>query len=343
MKNTRKLQLVTAALTAMAVSAPVVIGATAEANTTRSERVASVPRDLTTADVQDLVIEQALAQGVPVELALAVARVESGFQPKAVSHKGARGVMQIMPATAKGEFDVEADALWDAELNVQLGVRYLKRLHALYEGSWTNALSHYNGGTLKGVGSAATPHSYTRSYVTAVTATQEAYEVDTAMQARISQVTQLQSGSLLAGAEQEIRLGREEAQSAALIDRETPNYALDVNELDVSVAAEAAEVEIALAEYRFDDEQIIARSRESVGYVAPPVTSEREVRTPAQTEFPSYSGNSSEWRKEGGGMSPSELYALRVQRLADRFERSLQMREEVGGVEVVRTTGRRVR
>ena len=104
----------------------------------------------TRSEVKRMVIEEARNSIVPPALALAVAKVESDFQDRVRSHKGARGVMQIMPATARGEFGVDADALWDPRLNVQLGIDFLERLHAQYGGRWELALSHYNGGTLKG-------------------------------------------------------------------------------------------------------------------------------------------------------------------------------------------------
>lgn len=123
-------------------------------------------------DIQRALVVEANQNAVPVSLALAVAKVESGFQAGALSPKGARGVMQIMPATALGEFGVEADHLWDAGLNVRLGVQYLKRLQVAYGGRWDLALSHYNGGTVKG----DSPSSYTRDYVAAVQAWQAHYQ-----------------------------------------------------------------------------------------------------------------------------------------------------------------------
>ena len=117
-------------------------------------------------EVKQIVIEEAQRSTVPPALALAVAKVESDFQERVRSHRGARGVMQIMPATARGEFGVDADELWDPRLNIQLGIDFLERLYAQYGGEWELALSHYNGGTLKGgKGSYAMPHSYTRKYV----------------------------------------------------------------------------------------------------------------------------------------------------------------------------------
>jgi hypothetical protein len=135
--------------------------------------------------VQHLVIEEAVRNGtVPPALALAVAKVESGFQAHVESHAGARGVMQIMPATAQGEFGVGPDALWDARTNIRLGVTYLEQLYHQYNKRWDAALSHYNGGTLKN----GRPHSYTRHYVSNVLAWAQRYELDQTVLAMTRQV-----------------------------------------------------------------------------------------------------------------------------------------------------------
>ncbi len=60
------------------------------------------------AEIKEIVIEEALATTVSPSLALAVAKVESDFRARALSAKGARGLMQIMPATAEHEFGVAA-------------------------------------------------------------------------------------------------------------------------------------------------------------------------------------------------------------------------------------------
>lgn len=118
------------------------------------------------ADIQRMIIEEARNSRVPPDLALAVARIESNFQPDAVSSAGARGVMQIMPKTARGVFGVHEDELWDARLNIQLGIDYLEQLYHQYGRRWDLALSHYNGGTLAGgAGVRAVPHAFTRKYV----------------------------------------------------------------------------------------------------------------------------------------------------------------------------------
>lgn len=127
-------------------------------------------------EVKRMVVEEALNSRVPPALALAVAKVESGFRDDVASEVGARGVMQIMPATARGEFDLPADRLWDARTNIRVGLKYLERLHHQYGGDWRLALSHYNGGTLKGAGATAIPHTYTAAYVRDVMAWRARFE-----------------------------------------------------------------------------------------------------------------------------------------------------------------------
>lgn len=116
--------------------------------------------------IRQIVVQEALrSERVPPSLALAVAEAESGFDPEAESPAGARGVMQIMPATGRGEFGVEPDALWRPRLNVQLGIAFLDRLIATYDERWDLALSHYNGGSRVGRGASARVIPATRGYV----------------------------------------------------------------------------------------------------------------------------------------------------------------------------------
>jgi hypothetical protein len=122
----------------------------------------------TRAEIKRMVVNEAMNSRVPPSLALAVAKVESDFQERALSTAGARGVMQIMPATARSEFGVEVGELWNPRLNIQLGIDYLEQLYDQYGGKWNLALSHYNGGTLQGKGANAKPHGYTRKYVKSV-------------------------------------------------------------------------------------------------------------------------------------------------------------------------------
>jgi soluble lytic murein transglycosylase-like protein len=128
-------------------------------------------------DVQLMVIEEAMKSRVPPALALAVARVESNFQAQAQSPVGARGVMQIMPKTARDVFGVHESQLWNARLNIRLGINFLEQLYTQYGQRWDLALSHYNGGTLAGgSGATARPHDYTKKYVADVQRWQRYYE-----------------------------------------------------------------------------------------------------------------------------------------------------------------------
>ena len=97
--------------------------------------------------VKSIIVQKAESQGLPVSLALAVARVESNFDPRALSHAGARGVMQIMPATAEKTLGVSRHQLYDPKVNIEAGIRFLKRLIDTYDGRIDIALSHYNGGS----------------------------------------------------------------------------------------------------------------------------------------------------------------------------------------------------
>ena len=69
-------------------------------------------------------------------------RHESAFDPDAVSHKGAMGLMQLMPATAR-EFGVVCP--FEPRENVMAGSLYLRRLHDRF-GRWPLALAAYNAG-----------------------------------------------------------------------------------------------------------------------------------------------------------------------------------------------------
>lgn len=85
-------------------------------------------------------------------LITAVMRVESDFNRFAVSPKGARGLMQIMPDTARwaaermGLADFDVEHLFDPETNIAIGVWYLSMLREQFGGDTVLALAAYNGG-----------------------------------------------------------------------------------------------------------------------------------------------------------------------------------------------------
>ncbi len=92
----------------------------------------------------DAIIEaESRVQGVDASLVKSVALVESNFNPRAVSRKGARGIMQLMPEAAR-RFGVTDR--FDAEQSIRGGVRYLAALLATFKGDVSLALAGYNAG-----------------------------------------------------------------------------------------------------------------------------------------------------------------------------------------------------
>lgn len=96
--------------------------------------------------------EAAGAHGVDFDLLRAVISAESGFDPQAVSPKGAIGLMQVMPATAQ-RWGLAGDArtplekkLTDTRTNLRIGTRYLRHLIDLFPGRLDLALAAYNAG-----------------------------------------------------------------------------------------------------------------------------------------------------------------------------------------------------
>jgi soluble lytic murein transglycosylase-like protein len=125
--------------------------------------------------IKHMVAREARDLGIPVSLALAIAHAESSFNPSAVSHKGARGVMQIMPATALGEYGIHPRLLWNPRVNIRLGLHYLGRLIRKYRGRTDLALSFYNGGSAVGPPHKARIIPATYPYVRKVLRLQEMY------------------------------------------------------------------------------------------------------------------------------------------------------------------------
>ncbi|TCK06327.1 lytic transglycosylase domain-containing protein [Phorcysia thermohydrogeniphila] len=105
--------------------------------------------------------------GIPEELFLNLVKAESNFNPKAVSPKGAMGLCQLMPQTAK-ELGVKDPFNIDENLNA--GAKYLKRLYWKYK-DWKLAIAAYNAGagTVDKYGGIP-PYRETLSYVEKVTA-----------------------------------------------------------------------------------------------------------------------------------------------------------------------------
>lgn len=94
-----------------------------------------------------LAAAQARAQGLPPEIADAVIRVESGYDPGVVGGVGERGLMQVLPSTATMlGFTGTPEQLADPETNIRLGVRYLAGAWKLSGGDLCRTLMKYRAG-----------------------------------------------------------------------------------------------------------------------------------------------------------------------------------------------------
>lgn len=124
-------------------------------------------RSTSTFDV-DAAIEQAAARhNVDPNLVRAVVKVESNFNPNAVSRKGAMGLMQLMPATAR---QLRVQNPFDPEQNVDAGVRHLKQLLQNYGGDIKLTLAAYNAGAGAVARSSGIPRiAETQNYVRRIT------------------------------------------------------------------------------------------------------------------------------------------------------------------------------
>jgi len=117
-------------------------------------------------DLRKLVIDVSEEHGVDPKLVDAVVRVESDYDPRAVSRRGALGLMQLMPDTAER---LDVDDPFDPEDNIRGGVREISRLVDRYAGNLQLALAAYNAGEgavarYRGI----PPYKETRSYVSRI-------------------------------------------------------------------------------------------------------------------------------------------------------------------------------
>jgi soluble lytic murein transglycosylase-like protein len=99
--------------------------------------------DLADLNLRDMIDRIAGEQGVESHLVHSVIRAESNYNASAVSPKGAQGIMQLIPATAR-RFGVSN--VFDARENIQGGVRYLRFLLDYYKGDYAKAIAAYNAG-----------------------------------------------------------------------------------------------------------------------------------------------------------------------------------------------------
>lgn len=114
-------------------------------------------------EINQLIEEYSAKNGLDSAFVKAVIKQESGFNPKATSHCGAQGLMQLMPGTAKG---LGVTNSLDAEQNVRGGTKMLANLLKTYGGNKELALAAYNagGGAVKKYGGIP-PYAETQRYV----------------------------------------------------------------------------------------------------------------------------------------------------------------------------------
>ncbi len=125
---------------------------------------------------QPIILKASDRYGVDPDLIRAVIHVESAYDPYAVSNRGASGLMQLMPATAR---ELGVTDVFDPEHNIFGGVKYLKQLLSLFDGDPELALAAYNAGMGRvrkydGV----PPYEATRDYIRRVLALVNEYRSD---------------------------------------------------------------------------------------------------------------------------------------------------------------------
>ncbi|SES08199.1 Transglycosylase SLT domain-containing protein [Gracilibacillus ureilyticus] len=112
-------------------------------NITNKSGISSAAKSTAGSDIASIIKEAAQRFKVDEKLIDAVIQTESGYNQQAVSHAGAQGLMQLMPATAAG---LGVDNAFDAKQNIFGGTKYLAQMLEKYNGNKTLALAAYNAG-----------------------------------------------------------------------------------------------------------------------------------------------------------------------------------------------------
>ena len=124
-------------------------------------------RIFTEQEIDAAIVQAASRHNVDANLVRSVVKVESNYNPNAVSRKGAMGLMQLMPGTARS---LNVTNPFDPAQNVDAGVRHLKKLLESYGGNVPLSLAAYNAGSAAVARSAGVPHfAETRNYVRRIT------------------------------------------------------------------------------------------------------------------------------------------------------------------------------
>jgi transglycosylase-like protein with SLT domain len=114
--------------------------------------------------VDSYILDSGKRNSVDPLLLYAIMHQESTFKPRAMSYKGARGLMQLMPGTAQ-RFGVTS--IWDPRQNIEGGTRYMRFLLNLFDGDVKLALAGYNAGegAVMKYGFRIPPYNETQEYV----------------------------------------------------------------------------------------------------------------------------------------------------------------------------------
>ncbi len=159
------------ALSAAAVHAGVEVGVRddgiklirGEPGASRNRRLAARLVAVPTAKMAALFDYWAEERQLDPRLVQAVVQVESGYNPRALSNKGAIGLMQLMPQTAR---ELGIPDPWDPEKNIEGGTAYLRRMLDLFSDDLELALAAYNAGPTAVLEHAGIPpYAETRAYV----------------------------------------------------------------------------------------------------------------------------------------------------------------------------------
>lgn len=136
-------------------------------------------------DLKAMVDRVAIEQGVETQLVDSVIRAESAYNSNAISPKGAQGIMQLIPSTAR-RFGVSNT--FDPLENIRGGVKYLRFLLDYYQGDYAKAIAAYNAGEnavdkYHGI----PPFAETRNYVAQVARNLQAARAAAPLAAKTSQ------------------------------------------------------------------------------------------------------------------------------------------------------------
>jgi soluble lytic murein transglycosylase-like protein len=128
------------------------------------------------AEYDQIISSCASKYGVSPSLIKAVIHAESGYNPNAVSRKGASGLMQLMPGTARS---LKVSNSFDPQDNVEGGVKYLRFLLDTFRGDVSLAVAAYNAGLNKVARyGGIPPYNETRTYVNRVLSYMQSYQAN---------------------------------------------------------------------------------------------------------------------------------------------------------------------